>query len=231
MDELIDIDVRLGLKERLSTAYEYHQLGRKSIFVDILTENAGRLLDSIKANQIFPWSFSPAHLLIPLFAAAMVILLSVDFTPTAPIQDQVMGERLKQIGRKMEEYSKRELQNMKKRGRESRKDLFRQVENIARELKDQSMTRERLLKSLDALMKEAEAERTRLARRLEAELSLGDISHTPMLKPLRKERVSPDELQQLREGLRELFEGEVPTSISGGISSLDQNRRLELFLE
>jgi len=231
MDELIDIDVRLGLKERLSTAYECHQLGRKSIFVDILTEDAGSLLGSIKANQIFPWNFSPAHLLIPLFAAAMVILLSVDFTSTAPIQDQVMGERLSQIGVKMEEYSKRELQNMKKRGRKSRKDLFQQVENIAQKLQGQSMTKERLLKSLGALMKEAEAERTRLARRLEVELSLGDISHTPMLKPLRKERVSLDELQQLREQLRELFEGEVPTSISWDISSLDQNRRLELFLE
>ncbi len=231
MHELIEIDVRLGLKERLSTAYEYHQRGRTSVFVDMLTEDAGNLLGSIKANQIFPWNFSRAHLLIPLFAAAMVILLSVDFTPTAPIPDKMTGEKLKQIGVKMEEYSKRELQGMKKAGGETQKDLFQQMENIAKQLKGQSMTEERLLKSLGALRMEAEAEQRRLARGLHAELSLGDISRTPMLKPLQKDKVTPNELKQLREQLKELFEGEVPISISQVLSSLDQNRKLELFLE
>ncbi len=231
MDELIDIDVRLALKEKLSTAYECHQLGRKSVFVDMLAEDAGSALESIKADQIFPRNVSPPHLLIPLFAAAMAILLLIDFTPTASIPDKVTREGFKQIGITMEEYSKGELQYMKKAVGKSQKDLFQQMENIAEELKGQSITQERLLKSLGALMKEAEAERTRLARRLEVELSLGDISHTPMLEPLQKEKVTPNELKQLREQLNELFEGEVPVSLSQALSSLDQNRRLELFLE
>ena len=230
MDELIEIDARLGLKERLSTAYECHQLGRKSVFVDMLIEDATGLLGSIKAREIFPRSFSSAHLLIPLLVVAITILLSIDFTPT-PIKERATGQRLKQISRKMEEYSKRELHGMKKGGEKPPRDLSRQMENIARELKGQSMTKERLLKSLGALIKEAEAERTQLARRLEAELGLGDMLHTPMLKPLQKEKVSPNELKQLREGLKELFEGEVPASLSRDISSLDQNRRLELFLD
>ncbi|MCP4749855.1 MAG: hypothetical protein GY866_03090, partial [Proteobacteria bacterium] len=36
IDELIDMDGRLDLNERLSTAYEYHQRRRESPFTDIL---------------------------------------------------------------------------------------------------------------------------------------------------------------------------------------------------
>ncbi len=230
MDELIEIDVRLGLKERLSTAYECHQLGRKSVFVDGLIEDATSLLGSIKAQEIFPRSFSLTHLCIPLLAAAIVILLSIDLAPT-PIKDSAAGERLKQIGRKMEEYSKRELQGIKEEAEKPRRDLSRHMENITRELQSQSMTKERLLKSLSALIEEVEAERNQLAHRLEAELGLEDMLSTPMLKSRQKEKVSPNEVKQVREQLEELFEGEVPASLSQDISSLDQNRRLELFLD
>jgi uncharacterized membrane-anchored protein YhcB (DUF1043 family) len=231
MDELIEIDVRLGLKERLSTAFECHQLGRQSVFVDMLMKDASSLLESIKAKKIFPRNVSPSHLLIPLFAGVIIILLLVDFTPTVPIRDRATEQEFKQISSKMEEYSKRELQDMEKTGRKSQKDLFREMKNIAEEVKGQSMTKERLLKSLGALMEEAEAEQSQLARALQAELSLGDTSRTPMLKPLQKEKVTPNELKKLTEQLKELFGGEVPASISQALSSLDQNRRLELFLD
>jgi len=230
MDELIEIDVRLGLNERLSTAYECHQLGRKSVFVDGLIEDATSLLGSIKADEIFPRSFSLAHLCIPLLAVAIVILLSIDLAPT-PTKDSATGERLRQIGRKMEEYSKREIQGMKEEAEKPRSDVSRHMENIAEELKSQSMTKERLLKSVTALKKEVEAERTQLAHRLEGELGLKDMLSTPKFTPLQKENVSPNDVKQLREQLEELFEGAVPASLSQDISSLDQNRRLELFLD
>lgn len=230
MEELIEIDVRLRLNERLSTAYEYHQLGRKSVFVDGLIEDATSLLGSIKAHEIFPRSFSSAHLSIPLLAVAIVILLSIDLAPT-PTKDGATGERLKKIGRKMEEYSKRKIQGMKEEVEKPRSDVSRHMENIAEELTSQSMTQERLLKSLSALKKEAEAERTQLAHRLEAELGLEDMVSTPRFKPLQKENVSPNDVKQLREQLEELFEGAVPASLSQDISSLDQNRILELFLD
>jgi hypothetical protein len=229
MDELIEIDVRLNLQERLSTAYECHQRGRKSVFVDLLMKEAGNLLGSIKTSQLFPRNFSPAHLLIPIFAGVIIILLLVDFAPTAPIRDKATEERLKQIGSQMEQYSKRELQDIQRA--KFRKDVHRQMENIAKELKSGSMTKKGLLKSLGQLIREAEVERAQLARRLEAELSLGDITHTPMLRPLLREKVTPNELKQLRKKLEALFEGHVPASLSRDISSLDQNLRLEEFLD
>lgn len=231
MDELIDIDTRLGLKEKLSTAYECHQLGRKSIFVDLLTMDVGNMLGSIKASQIFPRNLTPAHLLIPLFAGVIIILLLVDLIPRPPIQNTDSRERVKQIGVKMERYSRRELRDIEKTNKAARKDLYRQMEKVAQDLKGQSVPGETLLKSLGELMKQAETERSQLARQLEAELGLGDTSSMPMLKSPGKEDITLEELEQLRNRLRELFEGETPASIQEDISSLEQVRRAELFLE
>ncbi len=231
MDELIEIDARLGLKERLSTAYECHQLGRKSIFVDLLINDAVELLGSFKSNQILPRNFSPTYLVIPFLTVVILILFSVDLTPRVLEQDRTGGERLKKIGIKMERYSERELQDIKKTKKKSRKDLFRQMEKIAEELKGQTMTKEKLLQSLGKLTREVEARQTQLARRLEVELSLGDISNAPMLKPLQKEKVTPNEVKQLKTQLKELFEGELPGSLSRDIFGLEQNCGLEQFLD
>ena len=66
MNDLIEIDTRLGLKERLSTAYEYHQLDRKSIFVDLLKIDATNRLTNIKIRQALPRPISMTLFLVPL---------------------------------------------------------------------------------------------------------------------------------------------------------------------
>jgi hypothetical protein len=60
-DTLIDIDIRLDLKERLTTVYEYHQLGRKSLFMDRLIKEAISLLATLRGKQIFPRQFTTVH--------------------------------------------------------------------------------------------------------------------------------------------------------------------------
>ncbi len=229
LDELIELDARLELKDRMSTAYEYQQLGRGSVFVDMLMKDAGHILGSIKESRIFPRQFSPTHLLIPLFTVVMVVLILVDFGPSAPRDDRT-GKRLKLIGIKLEKYSKRTTQDTKKPDKKLRKNLYEKMEKLAKELQTQSMTKKRLLKSLGELRKEAETESTMLARHLEAELSLGDTSSTPMLQPLQKEKITQDDVNQVKERLEELFDGKIPASISQEMSNLDQSIRLEEFL-
>ena len=229
LDELIGIDIRLDLKERLSTAYEYYQLGRRSLFVDLLIKDATHVLGLIKESQIFPRQFSPAYILIPVFTTVMIVFLTVDFSPTALKQDR-SWERLKQIGIQIEKYSKQKIPGSKKRDERSPKDLYQKMDKIAQELKNQSTTKERLLKSLAELRKEAERERILLAQKLQNELSLGDTSNTPMLNPLKKESITPNELNQVKKQLQGLFGGEVPASLSQEISDLNQSLQLEQFL-
>jgi hypothetical protein len=229
LDELIDIDIRLDLKERLSTAYEYHQLGRRSLFVELLIKDAAHVLGLIKESQIFPRQLSPALILIPVFAIMMIALLMVDFSPSVPAQDG-SRERLTQIGIKIEKYSRKEIQGLEKRDKRSPHDLYQKMEQIAQELKSQSTTKERMLKSLGDLRKEAETERTMLAQKLHNELGLGDTLNTPVLHALKKEKITPNELSHVKEQLKRLFGGEVPASISQDISDLDQSLQLERFL-
>jgi hypothetical protein len=229
LNELIELDARLELKDRVSTAYEYQQLGRRSVFVDMLMRQASHILGSIQESQIFPRQFSPAHLLIPVFTVIMVVLILADFGPSAPQHDRT-GEKLKQIGMKIERYSKQKIQDTKKPDKKLRKDLYEKMEKLAKELQTQSMSKKKLLKSLGELRKEAETESTMLARHLEAELSLGDTSSTPMLRPLQKEKITQDDVNQVKKQLEELFDGKVPASVSQEMSNLDQALRLEEFL-
>ena len=229
LDELVGIYIRLDLKERISTAYEYHQLGRRSLFMDPLMKDAAHVLGLIKESQIFPRQLSPAHILIPVFTTVMIVLLTVDFSPSLPKQDE-SWERLKQIGIKMERYSRQEIQDSKKRDKRSLKDPYQKMEKIAEEINKQSKTRERLLKSLGELRKEVETDRTLLAQKLHNELGLGDTSNTPMLNALVKEKITPNELNQVKEELKGLFGGKVPTSIAQDISDIDQSLQLEQFL-
>jgi hypothetical protein len=228
-DELIGIDIRLDLKERLSTAYEYFQRGRRSLFVDLLIKDTIHVLGLIKESQIFPTQFSPAHILIPVFATMMIVLLAVDFSPTAHQQDG-SWEGLTRSGIKIERYLKKKIQVGKERDKRSPSNLYQKMEKIAKELKNQSITKERLLKSLGELRKEAEIERTLLAHKLHNELSFGDTSNTPMLNALKKEKINLNELSQIKEELKGLFGGEVPASLSQEISDLNQRLQLEQLL-
>ena len=106
-DALIDIDIRLGLKERLSTAYEYHQVDRKSFFINRLIEEANNLLESLRGKQIVPRHFSAVHLMIPIFSVMIILLLAIDFSPEASEQERAAAERFKQIGVEMEKYANR----------------------------------------------------------------------------------------------------------------------------
>ncbi|MBW2085005.1 MAG: hypothetical protein JRI54_03135 [Deltaproteobacteria bacterium] len=231
MHELIEIDARFGLKDRLSTAYECHQLGRKSIFVDLLIEQASSFIELIKPDPIFPRKFSRIHILIPFFIAVIIALLLVDFSPTSSPPDLAGQEKLKQIGLKLEKYSKLEKRAARKEKKRSREDIYQRMEELARELKAQRMTKRRLLESLNELIKEAGAEKIRLARQLEAELSLGDISGTPGFKNLGEDKVAPNQVKELKKQIKQAFEQGVPASLSQELSNLDRTQKLEQFLD
>ena len=100
------------------------------------------------------------------------------------------------------------------------------MERLAKGLKNQSIDKEKVLKSIGELRKEAETERTMLAQKLQNELSLGDPSNTPMLDALKKEKITPDELNQVKEQLKGLFGGQVPATLSKDISDLNQSLQL-----
>ncbi|MBI4768025.1 MAG: hypothetical protein HY787_26095 [Deltaproteobacteria bacterium] len=82
--DLIEMDSRLRLKDRLSTAFEYQQSGRKSQFRERLLTDAGRVLEELPKNKLYPPRFSAAYVLIPSLALIMTGLSLFDFSPPKP---------------------------------------------------------------------------------------------------------------------------------------------------
>jgi hypothetical protein len=230
-DVLIDTDIRLGLKERLSTAYEYYEVDSKSFFIDRLIEEANNLLDSLRGKQIIPRHFSALHLMVPIFSVIFILLLTIDFTPEASERERAATERLKQIGVEMEKYADRVRLKRPKAKQESQKGIIEDMEAVARALEGESMTDRELLKSLEGLMNRSEQEKMRLTNRLKEELSLSDASNRPGLEALQRGEPTPADLARLKEELKELFDGDVPPSLSEDISTLAEHQEITDFFQ
>ncbi len=176
MEELIEIDARLDLKERISTAYECQRLGRMSIFVELLYEDVSRLLDSMKANQIFPKAFSPVHVIIPFLSLVLISLLLFNFSPSGSIRSTSEAKILAQIGTEMNRYTKKKMIKGAAGEDKAQDDLYRRMKQMSEELSDRTVGRRELLESLDDLIQELSSESAKLARTLAGERQAGPHS-------------------------------------------------------
>jgi len=76
LNVLIDIDNRLKLQERVSTAYEYQKSGAKSGISGLLMQDAAEKLHQLSHKQIFPANFTVLHLALILMVITNVALYS-----------------------------------------------------------------------------------------------------------------------------------------------------------
>jgi len=231
LDELIEIDRRLELKDKLSTAYEYHQLNRESIFTNLLIKEAASLFGRIQPNPMVSRQYLRIYILIPLSIAVIITLLFADLIIPRSPQEATLRKTLAQISKKIERHVKQEAKTEKKDKKKSLDDIYRRMEKLAREMKTQKMSRDKLLQSLGDLMREVDAEQRRLTRKLKAELSLGDLTNLSGLQELKEEKITPDTLDELKKQIKQAFEQEIPLSLSQELASLDRGQRLEKFLD
>jgi hypothetical protein len=230
LTDLIEMDSRLKLKDRLSTAFEYKQSGRKTPFRERLLTDAGRVLEELPKKKLYPPPFSAAYILIPLFAFILLGLGLFDFSTPKPAGEKTK-ERLARVGREIERFSKEKIRETSGMNDQSLGEPYRQLEEIAKELQNQSLKQEKLLLALGEMKKEALAERLRLTRKLEKEL-FADSSPGPGNPfPLPKEMTTKEDLEKMTEQLKDLFEGGLPESIARDISRIGEKLQLEQFLD
>ena len=230
-DALIEMDIRLGLKDRLSTTQEYHQSGRRTLFLDRLTLEANSLLESLGGRQIVPRHFSRTHLLIPVFTVVLILLIFIDWSPRGVEEDQTSMESLKQIGIQLERYAERIRPDALEAVKDSQENFSEQMEALARALQDESMSEKKILKSLDRLMNQSERQKRRLTDKLNEELNLGEASQTPVLDSLQTGKPTSAEIAQLKQALNDMFDGEIPASISQDLSDLAQHNEMTAFFK
>jgi hypothetical protein len=230
LSDLIEMDSRLKLKDRLSTAFEYLQSGRKSPFREKLLSDAGRVLEELPRKKLYPLRFSWAYVLIPSLTLFLSALILFDFSPLKPTGEKTK-ERLARVGQAIEKFSKEKIGETSGMIDQSLGEPYRQLEEIAKDLQNQSLNQEKLLLALGEMKKEALAERLRLTRKLEKELN-GDGSPgpgDPFSRP--KEQTTTENLEKMTEQLKDLFDGSLPESITKEISRIGEKLELEKFLD
>ena len=230
LSELIAIDSKLQLKERLSTAFEYRQSGRESRFREELMADAGRILEELPKNKLYPLGFSAAYVLIPLFAFLLLGLSLFDLSPLKPAGEKTQ-ERLARAGKTIERFSKEKIRETTGLNDQSPGEPYRQLEEIAKDLQSQSMKPEKLLLTLGEMKKEALAERLRLTRKLEKELNADGPPGPANPFTVPKELTTTKDLEKLTEQLKDLFEDGLPESIAKDISRIGEKLDLEQFLD
>ncbi len=228
--DLIEIDSRLRLKDRLSTAYEYRQSGRKTLLKENLFTDTGKALKGLSRNELFPIGFSPPYILIPLASIFILSLLIFDWSLPKPQVDK-MSEKLAWIGKEMERFSKEKIFESKTMEDRSLGEPYRQLEELAKDLQNQSLKKEKLLLSLGEMKQAAQAERLRITRNLEKDLNTGSTPGNAAATPLSKEITSPKDVEKLAERLKDLFDGALPDSLEKDLSGIRQKLQLEQFLE
>ena len=228
--DLIEMDSRLKLKDRLSTAFEYRQSGRRSQFRERLSTDAGRVLEELPKNKLFPHRFSAAYVLIPSFALIMIGLSLFDFSPLKPPGEKTK-ERLARVGMAIERFSKEKVRETRGMNDQSLGEPYRQLEEIAKDLQNQSLNQENLLLALGEMKKEALAERLRLTRKLEKELFAESSPGPGHPFSLPQEMKTTEDLEKMTEQLKDLFENGLPESVARDISRIGEKMELEQFLD
>lgn len=114
---LITADDKLGLQERLSTAYEYVEQQPHNPFVPSLAAEAEQAARRVEPHQVFPFRIPQRLWCIPLILIALVVLGQVDMAPfqfedwgRAEVSDEVLteGKRLERWGRRLEALAQQE---------------------------------------------------------------------------------------------------------------------------
>jgi hypothetical protein len=230
---LIDIDTRLQLKDRVSTAYEYHNYEKQSEFTGLLIEDAGHKLSELNDRQLFPLKLSLVHLLLSLLIVANILFVLADYFQIFPVSNQtkVDQETSKKISSLLQSYTKMEKEQ-KETKKEGQKTLHKKMEDLAKKLDEQEMTREELSKSVNTMLKEVRGTKTRLTKELDSKLlDLRNVENLPVRDIPQIRRLSSRDLRDLRERLNEMFDNQIPESLEYELDRLEEQQDLERMLE
>lgn len=229
-DELMDMDTRLSLKSRLSTAYEYHRSNRKTLFGDLLIREVCHLLQTIKPKEMFPRIPIRDHLLIIGFIILFLIILFSNIAPYHIKKKGTEDPELLSVSVKIKDFINRESR-IPKNQKLLKNEITRNLEDMIDKLNERTMDRDAFVKSVQTMGREVMAEQTTIAQRIRETLNPGDIENTPELRPFEETTFKNEELERMTDVLKELFQGAIPESIMNDMARLGHNRRLGDFLD
>ena len=219
---LIDIDRRLRLQDRISTAYEYSKSGKKTVFSDLQIKDAAAKLHQLSTRQMLPVKFSGRQLLlIFLMVANGALLLTNYLSPEFKLTraDQNKQELAGELSRK---YAVSRLERNEEKKKNRQNGYSKELEHLRNRLKDRSITRDRLITKLDRFLKDVQGEQARLATELGTKLKAAEIDEVPIQTIPKLENLSLNQLEKIKKILNRALNNQIPDSINQNIEDLQE---------
>jgi len=232
LEALRGLDERLGLKDRLSTAFEYRLSGRQSLFVPLLYDDAARRASEVSERSWFPFTFSRSDLLTPLLASTLAVLLLLDISGPGPASRSAERQLLSRVSQQMAAYARPARKEPARPEVEERTpDAYEKLREMAEAVKNEKMDRQELTKQLSDLLQALKQERLGKVQQLEADLSPMPGGSMAQLRPLAEQEVRPENVRQAQAQLEPYFDGELPASLARSLGDIEASGKTEAFIE
>jgi hypothetical protein len=227
---LIDIDTRLQLQDTISTAFEYHRSGDKSVFLDLLMQEATARLSRLNHYQIFPVKFSRLHfvlILVLIIAGASFFSFYSSSVLTLPTVDQRKIEKAMTLVR---EFARRHVTAKPQKGASHDSTITSNIRQLRETLNDPAISKEQLFDSLNKQLKEIHAKQKVLAADLQARLNDANIFNPPIPDFPDADKLNASQLARLKEILNQALNKPIPDDIYHDIESFQELLNMEEFL-
>jgi hypothetical protein len=172
---LLAADRRLGLKERLSTAYELLRSRRQNPFTAVLAADAASRARDIKGKDVHRLPAPKRWRVLPLLAAALLVVLLVDFGLPSPLiggRDPELAEQ----GRMLEDLGKRLASRAARDFLPETLRLAEEMERLGNELQRGQLDRDEAADQLKELADQAEERAREMQQQTEQNRQPGDGS-------------------------------------------------------
>ena len=120
MTTLIDIDRRFRLQDRISTAYEYYNSGKKTVFSDLQIRDAAAKLHQLSTKKMLPVKFSWLHLSLIFLIVANAALFLSNFLSSELKLTRTDQNKLDVAGELSRNYAVSRLESKKRKKRNGR---------------------------------------------------------------------------------------------------------------
>jgi len=227
---LIEIDRRLGLQDRLSTAYEFFKLKNGSEFSELLIQDAAACLRRLDRRQLLPGGFSRRHLIFIILLPAVTALYTLDYQALLFESAHVGPKTTAHADALLRNYSFRRIEDKPRSPTGPPAALSSKLEQLGKQLNDPSRTSDQRLNALTAALKDLQAERSRLADELAAKLNAAGIQGVSVRQIPRLEDLSPDHAAKIKELLNKALTGPARDAANEDLESLEQLESIEKIL-
>ena len=230
LNVLIEIDGRLKLQDRLSTAYEYLKFKTRTEFSELLMNDAAGKLHQIDKRQLVPAGFSLLHMLVIILLIINIFLYSSIFSFSDFKSTHSELRKIENAGKLLKNYTIRRIDKKAARKPKPQSVYAAKLEQLSNQFNDSARPPEQRVAALDSFLKEVQGEQTRLTNELGARLDSAAIKELPIPKISNATNLSLRQLEKLKRFLDRTLNNRMLDAIRRNVESLMELDGIEKLL-